>query len=449
MPKLVYQASPSYAPGWTDLVPPGPAVAAHRRDQLLMKWRREGRLATIAARKRAKERLAERWPSHQQVPAREGAQATATTFSSEASPQGWIQRQESIYPLVEGKSDPPQFRDQAPGDGENTRSSSGLLGTWKQRDVSEKNQQVSGLNSWQYESMSALAFQLSGLDRRKERFRIAGVLARLDAWSERSDRMCKCCSIWRMVRASRSDPEKSRPIPSLHCRDRICPECRRARAGRIARKILPVIEAVIADSYRPIMITFTQVDRPDEPLDCAMKRFNKSWAKLIRSREWKSRVVGAINFRESTYNSERHSWHVHSHVLVHMRDNFWDRDELIALWGKYSAGAWNVDIKYATPGVEAELAQYGMKAVDLDDDQILEYAIAMKGVRLISSTGEWKGVLSDEEVDIDEPEDDELDISFKELLEMRAAGDVWAAAVLTAVDRWIDVRLFPAPRGPT
>jgi len=400
----------------------------HRRAALCPGW---------PAQVHPKHEVEERWPSHQQVSAREGAQATATTFSSEPPPleQGHVR--EVPHTPVEEKFHPYQVRDHAPGSHEKPPSASGLLGTWKQRDVSEKSQQVSG----RYERLSEKAFELDGPHRRKERFRIAHVLARHDSWTDRSQRMRECCSKWRQVRASRSHPEKSRPIPSIHCRDRLCPECRRARAGRVARKIRPVMETATAAGSRPILITLTQVDIEGESLERAMKRLNESWAKLIRSKAWKSHVSAAINFRESTYNREKNWWHAHSHVLVLIRGDFWDRDELIALWGKCSAGAWNVDIKYATPGVEAELAQYGMKAVDLDDDQILAYAIAMKGVRLISSTGEWKGVLSDQDVDVDEAEDDEVDISFQELVEMRAAGDVWATAVLTAVDHWIEARM--------
>ena len=291
--------------------------------------------------------------------------------------------------------------------------------------------------------MALQVYEETGRARIQERLRIADVFDSLESWADRAERMRKCCSIWSMVRVPLSRPEEARPIPSIHCRDRLCPECRRARSGRVARKLRPVIDAAIADGWRPLFVTLTQVDYPNESLDAAQKRFQNSWAKMIASTEWKSVVAAALNFRDLTRNEEKKSWHSHAHLLLLVKGNRWDRNELIALWGRYSPGAWNVDIRHTTPGVEAELAPYGMKMAGLTDERIIEYAIAMKGARLISATGAWKGALSDKDVEVDDDEDDELDISFLDLVEMRATGDVWAAAVLTAVDGWLQEHLFP------
>lgn len=442
MPKPVYQATPPYAPGRTDRVPADPATKAHRRELLIAKWSKQGRLFAIAAGKRAKERLAEgAEPPQESGPKGRSGQLRGVetrdpvpTVPLPAKTQpDHCRRKNPVHP-----DGTPGVQDKLP----TTASSSGLLGTWKQRDVSLKNQRVGCPSLPARGTLALQVYEQTGKARIQERLRIADVFDSLGSWSDRADRMRKCCSVWSMVRVPRSRPEEARPIPSIHCRDRLCPECRRARSGRVARKIRPVIDAAIADGWRPIFVTLTQVATQGEAPDQAMKRLNKSWGKLIRSIAWKSHVAAAINFREFGDKKKGKAWHAHSHLLLLVRGNFWDRDELIKLWGRHSPGAWNVDVRYVSPGVEAELAQYGMKAVDLDDDEIIEYAIAMKGARLISATGAWKGALSDEDIEVDDLEDGDIDIAIYDLEEMRSAGDVWATRVLTAVDRWIEVRLF-------
>jgi hypothetical protein len=188
------------------------------------------------------------------------------------------------------------------------------------------------------------------------------------------------------------------------------------------------------------MLTLTQVDRSGESLKEARKRFNLSVSKLVRSAEWKHHVAGALNFREATYNRAESRWHFHAHILLQTHV-YWDRKRIQALWMRFSPGAWNVDIRAAEPGVEAELAKYGTKSVDLETPQILEFAVAMSGARLVTGTGEWKSALTDEELDdpseeLDEGEGEELYL-LADLLWWAKCGDTWAETVLQAVDDWI------------
>jgi len=186
------------------------------------------------------------------------------------------------------------------------------------------------------------------------------------------------------------------------------------------------------------MLTLTQVARSDEPLQDAKKRFNLSVGKLLRSADWKRHVAGALIFREATYNRAESRWHVHAHILL-QTPVYWDRNDIQALWKRFSPGAWNVDIRAAEPGVEAELAKYGTKSVDFETEQVLEFAVAMSGARLVTGTGEWKSALTDEELDDTSEELDEGEELYRlqDLLWLAKCGDTWAETVLQAVDNWI------------
>ena len=267
---------------------------------------------------------------------------------------------------------------------------------------------------------------------------MAQALRANSSWSDRADRMVKCCSVWLYVRASRLHPEKARPVASNHCRDRLCPECNRARGAKISRKITPAIEEAKSQGRIVAMLTLTQVDRSDEPLKEAKKRFNLSVGKLLRNADWKRHVAGALIFREANYNRAESRWHFHAHILL-QTPVYWDRSDIQALWMRFSPGAWNVDIRAAEPGVEAELAKYGTKSVDFEPKQVLEFAAAMAGARLVTGTGEWKSALKDEELDdpSEELEEDEGLYELDDLILWANCGDTWAETVLQAVYNWI------------
>jgi len=384
-----------------------------------------------------KHEVEERWPSHPQASGQEGRSGQT----------GGVQTCDPVPTVLQPAQKPPDHR-MRKGEAilEPTRSpdqvkadpkTSSLLGTWKQRD------------SWiDISTLAAVSHGKSAPLRRSERLRMAAALRRNSTYQERADRMVECCSVWGMVHVPRNHPEKARPVPSLHCRDRLCPECNRARGAKIVRKITPAIEEAKSQGRIVAMLTLTQVDRSGEPLKLARKRFNGSLAKMLRSAPWKRHVAGALIFREATYNRAEVSWHFHAHILL-QTPLYWERDDIQALWMRLSPGAWNVDIRAAEPGVEAELAKYGTKSVDFEAEQVLEYAAAMAGARLVTGSGEWKSALTEEELEDPSEELDEGEELYHlaELVAWANAGDAWAQKALTAVDKWIwkcaDMPVFP------
>jgi len=129
-----------------------------------------------------------------------------------------------------------------------------------------------------------------------------------------------------------------------------------------------------------------------------------------------------------------------------MDSDFWDREEIIGIWSRITGGSWCVDIRYTTDGIERELGKYVTKTVNMGPDQIVEYAIAMKSARLVTTTGTWLGLASDREIESEEIDlnDQEQLYTFEELEELERRGDRWASRVLEACDKWIWERLEPS-----
>ncbi len=202
----------------------------------------------------------------------------------------------------------------------------------------------------------------------------------------------ECCGTWE-VRAPLFSPEDSKAVPWL-CKHRLCPTCSRAKADRIRRELGPVLESV--DRLR--FLTLTQQSRAGESVRKARQRFNRSFTKLRRTLEWKGHVVGFLAAREETFNDKRGHWHSHAHIVCH--GVFWPQGELAAAW----ANATGQDIAIAdvracssTADALREVAKYVTKVADLPLDRIAEYAREMKGLRNLSTGGDWHRVRTDDE----------------------------------------------------
>lgn len=199
---------------------------------------------------------------------------------------------------------------------------------------------------------------------------------------QRAEILENCCVFFR-IRVPDDDPSRSFPVP-VPCRDRLCANCSRVRAGRFAKLIAPLVAEVWAEGRTPKLITLTQRARPGEDSLAALRRVNGSFTKLRKTREWKSKVRGGVAVREFTYNSEGW-WHAHIHLVVDA--DYWLQADLSAVWLKVTGDSFVVDIRKVRVGWERELLKYMTKTCDLQPEKIVEIALALRSVRGISTFG--------------------------------------------------------------
>ena len=224
-------------------------------------------------------------------------------------------------------------------------------------------------------------------------------------------------------------PERWR-IRCSTCRDRWCLPCQQARGRAIAHRL-----AKLCSNTPTRFITLTK--RHDlEPLDVAIDAVLKSYARLRRSKLWKSTVKAAAAVLEITRNTDTQTWHPHLHILA--KGKFIPQEALSHAWLKATGDSPVVDIRLARTANDA--ANYVCKYVTkpmgsahgFSDDDLVEAIQALKGTRMITLTGEWHALPQEEEPD----KGNWFAIApLPQILEQAAAGEPSAILILNFLRR--------------
>lgn len=226
------------------------------------------------------------------------------------------------------------------------------------------------------------------------------------------------------------------------CRDRLCPTCARRRSKITAARCQEACRRM--DSIRLITLTAPAVDAP---LAEQLRQLRKALGAFRRTRAWKTHVRGGFYVVEITRNPNTGLWHPHVHVLAD--GVYWAHASIRDGWRSAlqgSAPAWKlsktspiiVDVRFVHDGRDAAryMAKYVSKASSIDEwppHAIVEYALAMKGVRSIATFGTLHGQsLDPPDPNTDEPGSTEL-VPIGVLARAAAAGDGEAVFALRGV----------------
>ncbi len=183
-------------------------------------------------------------------------------------------------------------------------------------------------------------------------------------------------------------------VPSLNrCRDRMCPTCASFRAKETAEKIQALVKPLGSIRF----ITLTLTNSPE--LKPMVQRLSQCFKELRRRNSWKAHVKGGVYSVEITRDEETETWHAHLHLIVD--GSYYDQEELSNEWLAVTGDSMIVDIrKIANIGETAKyISDYVSKSGNVDcwsDSAIREYAIAMKGRRMVHTFGNAHGVKVDE-----------------------------------------------------
>jgi hypothetical protein len=179
-------------------------------------------------------------------------------------------------------------------------------------------------------------------------------------------------------------------IHANYCHDRLCVPCCTARARQIAD--------ILTSHCHGRLVRFVTLTlrHSRTPLRDQLKRLYQSFAALRRRPFWQSAVKGGCYVCELKLSQFDGLWHVHLHVLV---ETPWlDQKQLSAEWHKVTGDSSIVDVRpiHDAPAAASYVAKYAAKGTDnstyQNPDALREYAGAIKGTRLISTFGSWRGV---------------------------------------------------------
>lgn len=206
------------------------------------------------------------------------------------------------------------------------------------------------------------------------------------------------CGCGSYVLKSTEDPPRYR-VAGSSCHDRFCNPCATERARVIAQNVIDRLAGV-----RVRFITFT-LRHSTEGLAELTDRLYTSFRSMQRTKLWRKHVKGGVGFLEVHFSERSESWHPHLHVLV--EGTFIEKTALQRTWFDITGDSHIVDIRL--PGGASNVARYVTKYASkplntsfIHDRHLLDEAIrALKGRRLCTTFGGWRGVLL-----VDKPDED-------------------------------------------
>lgn len=239
------------------------------------------------------------------------------------------------------------------------------------------------------------------------------------------------CGHSAFVCRSAADPSKL-AIMANRCHDRWCTACGRERSYRIRAGLMRLLGSVKAAR----LITLTVRSSPGESLGSCLDRLHDSFGKLRKHKLWACCVRGSCAIIEVKFNPERRSWHAHYHVVA--SGKFIQQAELSRVWAEITGDSPIVDIRLVRS--EEQLARYLTKYLSkpfsrevlFEADALDEAIRTLKGRRMVSTHGEWRGesLLAQGKDDTD---DWVFVDSLNSLLHRRRNGDREADAIVQAL----------------
>ena len=178
-------------------------------------------------------------------------------------------------------------------------------------------------------------------------------------------------------------------ICPTYCRSRMCPVCSRQRSKRVYSQILHRL----AGTRQPRMITLTLAD-DGRGLSERLDRLYASYRRLRQRKVWKHSVNGAVAIAEVTRGVDGDHWHTHLHIVF--RGRYLPHHQLKEAWHQITGDSFIVHI--GARGSREQCARYVSKYVAKGTDvthwtkeALQTYALAMKGRRLLITSGSFHG----------------------------------------------------------
>lgn len=146
------------------------------------------------------------------------------------------------------------------------------------------------------------------------------------------------------------------------------------------------------DSTRFLTLTLVSTDGA---LRDQLLELRRSFARLRRDRDWKSRVVSGIYCVEVTWSEKLRMWHPHLHAVID--GAYFPKTTIVEAWRKASRGSYIVDIQYvhSASRIASYIAKYVSKGDDaskVPDYKLAEWSVSIHGLRLVHAFGNLHGV---------------------------------------------------------
>lgn len=222
------------------------------------------------------------------------------------------------------------------------------------------------------------------------------------------------------------------------CHDRFCRICARERGSIVRERIL-----LHCADRKTKFLTLTLKHR-GEPLADMIDRILRCFRNLRALPLWVKHVQGGVAVLEIKLGKAGTAWHVHLHCLV--EGSYVDQHRLSAAWLAVTGDSYIVDIRQVRDAVTGVnyVTKYLQKPLSQDvmisPPHLREAIVALRGRRLVSTFGSWRGIVLNDAA-IEETIDDRFKeqwlplIPLKECIARAAAGDAWCAGIIRTLRR--------------
>ena len=204
------------------------------------------------------------------------------------------------------------------------------------------------------------------------------------------NRYVACGGGCRMLYQGGIGDEHAFRMVSFRCNNRFCPRCSKLRSNRIGQNV----QRYLSERECRLRFVTLTLRHNDSALRDQLKRLTSCVNNLKRRDWWKRRVRGGMMFIE-VKQSRAGKWHVHAHLIM---DSSWlEQEELAREWQAVTGDSMIVDVREISDARKAAsyVAKYGSKSFDSEllsePRKLAEVMIALKGARLCTAFGEWRG----------------------------------------------------------
>ena len=215
------------------------------------------------------------------------------------------------------------------------------------------------------------------------------------------------------------------------CHDRFCEACGRSRAAILQQ----AISGLLKDHFCRFLTLTLRAD--GLPLTDMLDRLYRDFSTLRRRAWWRDHVTGGVAVVEVKVGQNSGQWHAHIHAFI--EGGYLDVRELSEEWHKVTGDSYIVDLREigSKDKLAGYVAKYVCKPADAslynDPDRLQELILALKGRRLFTTFGTWRGMPLKPVV---QPHDDWKPLgSLDSIVDRAAAGDQPAFQLLVALTR--------------
>lgn len=234
---------------------------------------------------------------------------------------------------------------------------------------------------------AALRFRHSGWQR--DRQRVYDSLCRTHQRAQALDAFPDC-GRHAYVLQSPDDPNVYKVAGST-CHHRFCLPCAQERSRRLAHNVLDHLAG------KPARFLTLTIRSTTEPLSELLDKLSACYGRLRSRKFWKTHVTGGVSFIEVKWNDGLQRWNVHLHAIIQGR--YMSVGVLSQLWKKITSDSLIVDIRAIKDErmIARYVTKYASKPLDHSvlhhPPKLDEAIVALKGRRLATTIGNWRGVL--------------------------------------------------------